>query len=69
MSNKPAIIKDRICGARKSAEAVIEEEAQAQKISYPTLPIDSLRMDLMKHRNCVCAIAMEILEKRINGQP
>jgi hypothetical protein len=42
---------------------VIEDEVGALKQSYPSLPIDSLRMDLMKHRTCLCAVALEILAK------
>jgi hypothetical protein len=70
VSNKPQITKDRICSAKQMAESVIEERVRELKNSSEgcSLPIDSIRLDLMRHRHCVCSVALELLEKKINGQ-
>jgi len=62
-ARKPRDLAEDIRLFRAELEAFIETRVIEMKKSYPTLPIDSLRMDLMKHRNCFCAVAMDILSK------
>jgi hypothetical protein len=52
---------------RADLDVFISERVAELKKSYPALPIDSLRLDLMKHRNCQCAVVAEILEKNRNA--
>ena len=51
---------------RSDLDVFIAERVAEMKKSYPTLPIQSLHMELTKHRTCQCQVVQEILEK--NGE-
>jgi hypothetical protein len=44
------------------AEQIISERVRLLKLAHPGLPEVSLRMDIVKHRGCLCLIANEVLE-------
>jgi hypothetical protein len=37
------------------------ERVRLMKLAHPSLPEVTLRMDLVKHRQCRCAVANEVL--------
>jgi hypothetical protein len=43
------------------AMRIIDEKVAADKASAPGLPVESLRMMVMKHRTCHCEAALEVL--------
>ena len=49
---------------RAELDAFIDSKVAELKKSYPNQPEPSLRMDLMRHCNCVCAVALEILGQK-----
>jgi hypothetical protein len=49
---------------RADLDVFISERVAALKISYPNQPEASLRMDLVKHGTCQCAVVTKILEQR-----
>ena len=46
------------------AEQIIDEKVRLEKLAHPGLPESNIRMMTMKHRQCVCSVANEILEAR-----
>ena len=49
---------------RADLDAFIDTKVAELKKSYPNQPEPSLRMDLLKHRTCQCAVVTEILGKQ-----
>jgi hypothetical protein len=61
-ATKPqSALADRIRQARADADAFIDATAAEMKKEFPTLPVQTLRMEIA--RGCPCTAALRILEK------
>ena len=56
-------LADDIRDFRADLDVFIAERVAEMKKSYPTLPIQTLHMELTKHRTCQCQVVQGILEK------
>jgi hypothetical protein len=63
-AKKPRDLAEDIRLFRADLDVFIEGRVAELKQSYPNQPEASLRMDLMKHSNCQCAIVSHILAQK-----
>lgn len=61
MASKQSALADRLRQARIDADAFIDAKAAEMKKDFPTLPVQSLRMEIA--RGCPCVAALSIIEK------